>query len=165
MNFHSKQSAESRPSVATRLLHAIIAKSFIEIGLVCVVVTLAAFSTFSPQLRGAIDVADQTRVAGWIHDPQTPGVSLEAQLFIDGKLAAAELADGERPDLVESGVTTKSGHGFDFDLAPLNLPPGRHTAQVYALRRAAGANKILLPVAKQPSVFEVSRANINREAK
>lgn len=165
MNSHSKQSAESRPSVATRLLRAIIAKSFIEIALACVVATLAAVWTFSPQLRGAIDVADGTRVAGWVHDPRSPSESLEAQLFIDDKLAATELADGKRPDLVESGVTANPDHGFDFDLTPLNLPPGRHTAQVYALRRAAGANQILLPVAKQPSVFEVSRASINREAK
>jgi len=165
MNYQSKQSIASRPSVATRLLRAVIAKSFIEIVLVCAVATLAAFSTFSPQLRGAIDVADGKRVAGWVHDPQAPGASLEAQLFIDGKLAATELADGKRPDLVESGVTANPDHGFDFDLAPLNLPPGRHTAQVYALRRAAGANKILLPVAKQPSVFDVSRERVNREAK
>jgi hypothetical protein len=165
MNYQSEQSIASRPSVATRLLRAVIAKSFIEIALVCVVAPLAAFSTFSPQLRGAIDVADGKRVAGWVHDPRSPGESLEAQLFIDGKFAATELADGNRPDLVKSGVTAKPGHGFDFDLAPLNLSPGRHTAQVYALRRAAGANKILLPVVKQPSVFEVSRERVNREAK
>ncbi len=165
MNYQSEQSIASRPSVATRLLRAIIAKSFIEIILVCVVVTLAAFSTFSPQLRGAIDVADATRISGWAYDPQSAGAPLEVQLFIDGKLAATELADGKRPDLVESGVATNPGYGFDFNLAPLNLSPGRHTAQVYALRRAAGANKILLPVAKQPSVFEVSQERVNREAK
>jgi hypothetical protein len=157
MNYQSEQSIASRPSVATRLLRAVIAKSFIEIALVCVVAPLAAFSTFSPQLRGAIDVADGRRVAGWVHDPRSAGEPLEVQLFIDGKLAATELADGKRPDLVESGVTANPDHGFDFDLAPMNLSPGRHTAQVYALRRAAGANKILLPVAKQPGVFEVNR--------
>jgi hypothetical protein len=147
------------------LLRAVIAKSFIEIVLVCVVVTLAAFSTFSPQLRGAIDVADGARIAGWVHDPRSASAPLEVQLFIDGRLAAMELAEGKRPDLVESGVTANPDHGFDFDLAPLNLPPGRHTAQVYALRRAAGANRILLPVTKQPSVFEVSRERVNREGK
>jgi len=155
MNYQSEQSIAARPSVATRLLRAVIAKSFVEIVLVCVVVTLAAFSTFSPQLRGAIDAADQMRIAGWAYDPRSAGAPLEVQLFIDGKLAATELADGKRPDLVESGVTANPDHGFDFNLAPMNLSPGRHTAQVYALRRAAGANKILLPVAKQPSVFEV----------
>ncbi len=118
-------------SVPSRLLKAVVAKSFIEVVLVCAVATLAAFSTFSPRLRGALDVADQTRVAGWA------------------------LADEERIDLVSAGVTSNPNHGFNFDLTQIKLAPGRHTAQVYALRPAAGANKILLPIAKQPCVFEV----------
>jgi hypothetical protein len=141
-------------SVPSRLLKAVVAKSFIEIILVCAIATLAAFSTFSPRLRGAIDVVDQTRVAGWAVAPEAPDVALEVQLFIDEKLAASKLADEERIDLVSAGVTSNPNHGFDFDLTRINLAPGRHTAQVYALR-PAGANKILLPIAKQPRVFEV----------
>jgi hypothetical protein len=142
-------------SVPSRLLKAVVAKSFIEIVLVCAVATLAAFSTFSPRLRGALDVADQTRVAGWAVAPEAPDVALEVQLFIDEKLAASKLADEERTDLVSAGVTSNPNHGFNFDLTRINLAPGRHTAQVYALRPAAGENKILLPIAKQPRVFEV----------
>lgn len=149
--------AQPDSSVPSRLLKAVVAKSFVEIILVCVVATLAAFSTFSPQLRGAIDVADQTRVAGWAYDPESPGVALEVQLFIDEKLVASKIANERRVDLVESGAASNPDHGFSFDLRPLKLAPGRHTAQVYALRQAAGANKILLPVAKQPGVFEASR--------
>jgi hypothetical protein len=141
-------------SVPSRLLKAVVAKSFIEIVLVCVVATLAAFSTFSPRLRGAIDVADQTRVAGWVVSPEAPEVTLEVQLFIDEKLVASKLAGEKRIDLVSSGVTSNPNQGFNFDLTQINLAPGRHTAQVYALRPAA-ANKILLPIAKQPRVFEV----------
>lgn len=144
-------------SIPSRLLRAVAAKTFVEIILVCVVATLAAFSTFSPQLRGAIDVAGGTRVAGWVCDPRAPEDAMEVQLFIDGKLAASELADEKRIDLVESGVTSEPNHGFDFKLDSINLAPGRHTAQVYALRQTTGANKILLPIAQQPSVFEVSR--------
>lgn len=144
-------------SIPSRLLKAVAAKTFIEIILVCVVATLAAFSTFSPQLRGAIDIADQTRVAGWVCDPQSPEVSLEVQLFIDEKMVASKLADEMRVDLVESGAASNPNHGFSFDLRPLKLAPGRHTAQVYALRQATGANKILLPVAKAPGVFEVGQ--------
>jgi hypothetical protein len=107
-------------------------------------------------LRGAIDVANRTRVSGWVHDPRSPDEVLEVQLFIDGKLIAAERADERRVDLVEAGVTSKPNHGFQFDLAAMSFAPGRHTVQVYALRPAAGSNKILLPVAKQPSYFEVS---------
>ncbi len=147
---------ETRPdsAVAARLLKAVIAKSFLELALVCVVATLAAYTTFSPQLRGAIDVADQTRVAGWVHDPRAPDEIIEVQLFIDGKLIAAEPADERRDDLVKAGVTAKPNHGFNFELTAINLAPGRHAVEVYALRRAVGANKILLPITKQPGFFE-----------
>ncbi len=147
----------SSNEVSTKLLQAVIAKSFIEIVLVCVVATLAAFSTFSPQLRGAIDVADRARVAGWVNDPQSPDESLDVQLFIDGKLVAAKRADGMRDDLVRAGVTTRPNHGFSFDLTAMSFTPGRHIVQVYAMRAAAGPNKILLPIGKQPSFFEVTR--------
>ena len=67
---------QTQSSTASKLLQAVIAKSFLELLLVCVVASLAAFTTFSPQLRGAIDVADETRIAGWVHDPQSPAAAL-----------------------------------------------------------------------------------------
>src|SRR5690242_18233381 len=88
--------AKPDSSVPSRLLKAVVAKSFLEILVFCVVATLAAFSTFSPQLRGAIDVADQTRVAGWVVDPGSPDEALEVQLFIDEKLIASKHADEKR---------------------------------------------------------------------
>lgn len=144
-------------SMATKLLRAIIAKAFVEIALVCVVATLAAFATFSPQLRGAIDVADQTRVAGWAHNPQSPDAPLEVQLFIDGKFYASKLADEFRDDLVKAGATTRPNHGFSFQLKEMNLPAGDHSAQVYAVRNAAGSSKVLLPIITSPRRFQVSR--------
>jgi hypothetical protein len=147
---------QKQSSVASKLLRAVMVKSFLEVILGCVVATLAAFSTFSPQLRGAIDVADQTRVAGWVHDPQSPANALEVQLFIDGKFAATKLADEARNDLVEAGVTSQANHGFNFALEPLNLPDGEYSVQVYAVR-AAGANKTLLPITTTSPTFRVSR--------
>lgn len=144
-------------SVPSRLLKAIVAKSLIEIILVCVVATFAAFSTFSPRLRGVIEVADQRRVAGWVVAPEAPEVVIEVQLFIDEKLLASKLADEKRSDLIRFGVASNPNHGFNFDLTRAKLAPGRHTAQVYALRQASGANMILSPIAKQPLVFEVRR--------
>src|SRR5262245_19987016 len=108
-------------SIPSRLLRAVVAKSFIEIILVCVVASLAAVSTFSPQMRGAVDIADQTRIAGWAYDPRAPEVSLETQLFIDGKLVATKLADETRIDLVKSGAALNPNHGFNFDLTPIHL--------------------------------------------
>lgn len=148
--------SQKQSSTASRLLRAVIAKSFVEVILVCVVATLAAFTTFSPQLRGAIDVADQTRVAGWVHDPQSPAAPLEVQLFIDGKFAATKLADEIREDLVRAGVTMQATHGFNFALEALNLPDGKHSAQVYAVR-AVGANKSLLPITTTSPTFHVNR--------
>ena len=134
-----------------------IAKSFVEVALVCVAVTLAAFSTFSPQLRGAIDVASQTRIAGWVHDPQSPDQPIEVQLFIDGKFVATERADERRDDLVRTGATTQPNHGFSISVESLSLPDGEHRALVYAVREAAGANKILLPITTAPHTFRVFR--------
>lgn len=144
-------------SVPSRLLKAIVAKSLIEIILVCVVATFVAFSTFNPRLRGAIEVADQTRVAGWVVAPEAPEVVIEVQLFVDEKLLASRLADEKRSNLVRFGVSPNPNHGFTFDLTRAKLAPGRHTAQVYALRQASGANKTLSPIAKEPWVFEVRR--------
>lgn len=143
--------------IASKLLRAVITKSFLEIGLVCVVATLAAFSSFSPQLRGAIDVADQTRIAGWVHDPRSPDEIIEVQLFVDGKFIAMELADEARIDLVRAGVTSRANHGFNFKLEAGILNNGEHSAQVYAVRAAAGANKILLPVTSEPRTFQITR--------
>jgi len=141
--------------VPSRLLKAIVAKSAIEIILVCVVATLAAFSTYNPRLRGAVDVANQRRVYGWVLAPEAPDVVIEVQLFIDEKLVASQLANEQRNDLLRYHLASNPYHGFYFDLNRIKPAPGLHTAQVYALRHASNANKILSPIAKQPIVFEV----------
>ena len=156
MKKRSDQRAAPQQSVATRLLGAILAKSFLEVVLVCVVATLAAFSTFSPVLRGAIDVADQHQIAGWALDPLTPDEAIEVQLFIDGKFLATKSSDERRDDLVEAGAATKPNHGFTFLLESFNLPSGNHIVQVYAVRDAVGANKSLLPLAKKPRTIEIN---------
>ncbi|MBI1764803.1 MAG: hypothetical protein HYR56_25615 [Acidobacteria bacterium] len=144
-------------TVATKLLRAVIAKAFLEILFICVIATLAAFKNYSPLLRGAIDAADQTRISGWAHDPLTPDQSLDVQLFIDDQFIATQRAHQRRDDLVRAGATTLPNHGFRFELTSVKLAEGRHAAQVYAVRMAAGVNKMLLPLAKQPVVFEVQR--------
>jgi hypothetical protein len=155
----AKEILMSQPNspVPSRLLKAIVAKFVIEIILVCVVATLGAFSTFNPPLRGAIERADQKRVAGWILAPEAPEMVIEVQLFIDEKLVDSKPADEKLMGLVHYGVSSNPNHGFNFDLTRTKLEPGSHTAQVYALRHVAGANKTLTPIANQPRVFEVRR--------
>jgi len=142
-------------SIASRLLRAVIAKSFIEILFVCAIATFAAFSNFSPLLRGAIDEAGQTGISGWVHDPLSPLEAIEVQLFIDGKFVASKPADEKRYDLVEARATTQPNHGFTFKLDLLNLTEGTHVAQVYALREGSAGNKVLIPILKNPQTFQV----------
>jgi hypothetical protein len=144
------------PSLAAKLLRAIFVKTFLELLFICFLATYAAFVNYSPLLRGAIDLASQTRVAGWAHDPQAPAEALEVQLFIDDQFIATGRAGARRDDLVQAGATTLPNHGFSFDLSNLQLAPGEHRAQVYALRTAAGINKMLVPLSREPVIFQVN---------
>lgn len=144
-------------SVPSRLLKAILAKSIIEIILICAVATFAAFSTSSPRLRGDVDIANQRRVYGWVLAPEAPDVAIEVQLFIGEKWVASQLADEQRNDLLRRGMASNPYHGFYFDLNRLNLAPGRHTLQVYAVRQAPGSNKILSPIARRRIVIGIRR--------
>ncbi|NOT59042.1 MAG: hypothetical protein HOP19_02330 [Acidobacteria bacterium] len=144
-------------NLATKLLRAVLAKTGLEVAFVCVVATVAAFHNASPLLRGAIDAAGQTHVAGWAYDPLTPKSALEVQLFIDDRFVRTVRADQARPDLVKADVTPTAAHGFSFELTDVSLSPGKHAAQVYALRNAAGRNKALIPLSKEPIPFAVSR--------
>jgi hypothetical protein len=148
-------SPAERQRSATSLLRAIIVKAGLEILLVCVAVSLAAFSHVNPPLRGAIDVADSARVAGWAYDPREPGARLEVQLFIDGRFVASRVADERRDDLVKRGAAEDALHGFTFAVPPLGVAPGRHTYQVFAVRAGGGGNKVLLSITREPQVFHV----------
>lgn len=147
-----RSSAEA--SLATRLLHAIITKSMLELIALCVIASLAAWLHFNPQLRGAVDVADTQRVAGWAADPLSPGEALEVQLFIDGNFSAARRANEKRDDLVSAGATRFPYHGFTFPLESLRLKTGQHLAQVYVVRPASSGSRILLPLAEKPLLFQ-----------
>ncbi|HKX30367.1 MAG TPA: hypothetical protein VJ302_21935 [Blastocatellia bacterium] len=145
------------PDQATisKLMRAIVAKSMIELLLVCAVATIAAFSNFSPLLRGAIDVADHKLIAGWVHDPLSPAEAIEVMLFIDGQFVAARRADERRDDLVAAGATTIPNHGFTFALDPAGRTAGTHTAQVYAVRHTSGSHKVLIPISRLARTFDV----------
>jgi hypothetical protein len=147
--------SDSSENLATKLLRAVLAKTGLEIAFLCVIATVAAFHNASPLLRGAIDEASQLHVAGWAYDPLTPKAVLEVQLFIDDRFVRAMRAEQARPDLVKAGVTPTAAHGFSFELTDVSLSPGKHAAQVYALRNAAGKNKALIPLSKEPITFQV----------
>ncbi|QQS45829.1 MAG: hypothetical protein IPM66_18145 [Acidobacteriota bacterium] len=137
-------------SVPTRLLRAVVAKTAVELALLCLIATVAAFWNFSPLLRGAVDVADRTRVAGWAYDPQAPSEAVEVQVFIDGKFARSSIAGAARPDLVAAGAAQGPDHGFSVPIDDLELEPGTHAVQVYAVRSGPGNSKILAPLSRSP---------------
>lgn len=147
---------ESNLSVPARLLRAVTIKTALELALLCVIATVAAFSNFSPLLRGAVDIATREQVAGWAYDPGSPGESIEVQVFIDGRFVASGLADRPRPDLVAAGAAADPNHGYSVTIAGIPIPSGRHTVQVYAVRPSAGEARLLSPLSRSGIPIDVS---------
>lgn len=148
--------AHDSTQLGTRLLAAVIAKSFVEILLVCAVATLAAFAYFNPALRGDIEVVSVNHIAGWAYDPRTPDKQLEVQLFVDHRFVAAARAEIARDDLVATGKIRDRFHGFDFALPDKQIPPGRHRAQVYVVHKTPGDVRTLLSIGKGRRFFQVT---------
>lgn len=144
-----------RERSATHLLKAIIIKAGLEIFVICAAVSLAAYSHISPPLRGAIDVAESTRIAGWAFDPDEPNSRLEVQLFIDGQFVASKIANEKREDLVKRGAANDAQHGFNFSFQPKQISSGKHNVQVFAVHSGAGVHKSLLSITRTPLTFEV----------
>jgi hypothetical protein len=150
------QQAESAPTnIATKLLKAILAKAGLEFLILLIAISLAAYSHLNPPIRGAIDIADAARVAGWAYDPREPNAHLEVQLFIDGQLVTSRRADERRDDLVTAGAAMNAMHGFSFSVPELRLATGRHRVEVYAVRAGGGRNKSLLILTKKEHWLEI----------
>jgi len=135
--------------MASRLLAAIIAKTFIELLVVCGLATLAAFTNHAPIVRGSIDAVDRHHISGWAYDPLSPEETITVQLFIDDRLILSKQANGKRSDLVDAGVTVNPTHGFTFQFDSLHLPPGTHRIQIYALCKTSAGKKVLVPISKR----------------
>jgi hypothetical protein len=152
----AKRPAHGSAQLGTRLLTAVIAKSFIEIVLVCAVATLAAFAYFNPALRGDIEVVSANHIQGWAFDPRLPDRQLEVQLFVDHRFVAAARAEIPRDDLVAAGKLRDRLHGFDFALPDKQFSRGRHRAQVYVVHKTPGDVRTLLSIGKGKRFFEVA---------
>jgi hypothetical protein len=133
-------------SINERLLNGVAAKLCVDLIVVCVIVSLTAFSQSSPLVRGRVDVVDAERVAGWAYDPRSPDEGIEVQLFIDGRFALARVANEYRPDLTDARVAKGPNHGFSFDLGPLRLPGGSHRMEVFVVRQGIAGSKVLRPL-------------------
>ncbi len=137
------------------MLKALLAKAGIEIFVVMAAISFAAYSHLNPPIRGAIDIADPTRIAGWAYDPRAPEDRLPVQLFVDGKFVAEKLADERRDDLISAGAAANALHGFSFLVSELKLTKGVHSVNVYALRAGGGRNKSLLSITKKTFTISI----------
>ena len=145
----------SEAAIATKLLRAVLTKAALEFLVILLAISLASYSHLNPPIRGAIDVADATRIAGWAYDPREPDARLEVQLFVDEQFVATHHADEKREDLVRAGAAQTAQHGFTFAVPALPLAAGKHRVTVYAVRPGGGKNKALLVLTKKEHWLEI----------
>jgi len=87
---------------------------------------LAAPTAMAAAPTGSLDAAQWNLIGGWARDPDHTG-PLAVHIYIDGNLAHAMLANGNRPDLPFADKV----HGFTW--VPPLLGPGTHQIVVYAV--------------------------------
>jgi hypothetical protein len=83
-----------------------------------------------------------------------PWERVQVQLFIDGKLSGAQVANQSRPDVVAAGWAKDEWHGYNFALQ--SLPAGTHEARVYAVRESGGGTRYTLQLLGDPIRFVVN---------
>lgn len=88
--------------------------------------------------KGSLDLVEslgggRVRVVGWVYDEDYPGQSIEAHVYLDGKLAGGLLADRERDD-VNAALGISGQHGFD-GIVSLQVQ-----VDVYGINVGAGDN-------------------------
>ncbi len=116
----------------SRLSHALIAKSLVEVLFVVALAVYFSYTSFNPYFRGSVDAADARTVAGWVVNEAAPDERVEVHLYLDGHFVGRRRADAPRPDVYEAGRSRDAQHGFVFTLPP--LPPNRtYEARVYAM--------------------------------
>ncbi len=81
------------------------------------------------KLRGSVDVATPSRIAGWVRSDQDLETPVTVAVLVDGRSVAEMEASLFRQDLKNAGI----GNGcfsFDFAFEPDFWPPGRHAIEI-----------------------------------
>jgi hypothetical protein len=120
------------------LVAAVAVKLTLDLLFVCALALYTQAVSFRADFDGALEYADGRAARGWVADNARPGAAVEVQLYVDGRFAAAGVAD--RP----TDETHASGGRRGFDLSFAQLPPGEHEARVYAVRAGRGGARITL---------------------
>ena len=96
-------------------------------------------------LRGRLDVATRTRIAGWAQNERHPDRPVALLIIDNGTLLDRVVANAHRPDLAAIGIGD-GRHGFELSLAG-GLPGlGRHVIRVVRERdgRELAASPVLI---------------------
>lgn len=118
----------------SQLVNLLIGKSILETILVSTIAVVVYVNDFPPTFKGWGEaLVDSRSIAGWAVNNAAPWERVEVQLFVDGKLYSAQVAQLSRPDVVAAGWSKDEWHGYNFAIT--DLPPGSHEARVYALHR------------------------------
>jgi hypothetical protein len=139
-----------------QLVNLLIGKSIAETILVGAIAVGAYLNAFPPTFHGWGEAVAETRsIAGWAVNNAAPSEPVVVQLFVDGKLKAAQIANLSRPDVVAAGWAGDELHGYNFALP--SQPPGDHEARVYALHQSGGeAARYTLQLVGDPIRFVVN---------
>jgi len=144
-----------------QLVNVLIGKSIAETILVGAIAVAAYLNAFPPTFHGWGEaVIERRSIAGWAVNNATPTQPVEVQLFIDGKLTGAQVANLSRPDVVAAGWAKDAGHGYEFMLT--SLPPGTHEARVYAVHASGNGERYTLQLLGDPIKFVVNTDDIWR---
>ncbi|MFN8053041.1 MAG: hypothetical protein U0Q22_16465 [Acidimicrobiales bacterium] len=74
-------------------------------------------------------------VAGWAYDESAPTTSIDVHIFVDGAIAGALNASGDRPDVAAAVPGAGAAHGYN---ATLNVGAGAHKVCTYAINIGDG---------------------------
>ena len=134
----------------SQLVNLLIGKSILETLLVGTIAVVVYVDAFPPTFHGWGEAVEETRsIAGWAVNNAEPYERVEVQLFIDGKLHGAQVAQLARPDVVVAGWAKDEWHGYNFVIS--GLAPGTHDARVYAVHRTG--NRFTLQLLGDPIRF------------
>ena len=129
-----------------RLAKLIAAKLVLDLLFVCGLAFYTHAVTFERGFDGEPERADAFGVSGWVVDLERPGAPVEVQLFIDGRFAAAAVAE-------EPPTDVQDRRAFVFRFAqPLNV---EYEARVYAVREGRGGARRTLQQIGGPRVFKL----------
>jgi hypothetical protein len=119
----------------SQLINLLVGKSILETIFAATIAVVVFLNVFPPAFKGWGEaVVDTKSIAGWAVNNGEPWERVEVQLFIDGELHGATMAQLSRPDVSAAGWAKDEWHGYNFEVADLDA--GNHEARVYALHRS-----------------------------